>query len=170
MPNVKKSISRHNTKVARQEEQDGEQQPAEPGCNCRKGPCPMNGNCLVDKLVYKATVRDENNTVQTYTGLKANTFKDRFYGHTHSFNHQNPDNSTTLSTHIWDLKNQGKWYYLEWETIDIAQPFNPTTRKCRLCQREKYYILFLPEGATLNKRQELYNTCRHRLKELLTNT
>ena len=169
MPNVKKSISRHNTKVARQEEQQGEQQP-EPGCNCRTGPCPMNGNCLVDKLVYKATVRDENNTVQTYTGLTANTFKDRYYGHSHSFNHYNPNNSTTLSTHIWDLKHQGKRYDLEWESIDRAQPFNPTTRKCRLCQREKYYILFLPEGATLNKRQELYNTCRHRLKDLLTNT
>ena len=44
--------------------------------------CPLNGNCLVVKLVYKAIVRDENNTVQTYTGLTANKFKDRFYGHT----------------------------------------------------------------------------------------
>ena len=74
----------------------------------------------------------------------------------------------TLFKHIWDLKNQGKRYDLEWESIDRAGPFNPTTRKCRLCQIEKYYIL--PEGATLNKRQELYNTCRHRLKDLLTNT
>ena len=130
MPTIKKSISRHNSKVSRQEEQQGEQQP-EPGCNCRKGPCPMNGNCLVDKLVYKATVRDENNIVLTYTGLTTNTFKDRYYGHLHSFNHQNPDTSTKLSTHIWDLKSQGKDYNIEWETIDRAQPSNPRTRKCR---------------------------------------
>ena len=121
-------------------------------------------------MVYKAKVSDKNNTVQTYTGLTANTFKDRFYGHTHSFNHKSPDNSTTLSTHIWDLKDQGKRYEVEWETIDRAQPFNPTTRKYRLCTREKYFILFLPEGATLNKRQELCNTCRQRLKDLLSNT
>ena len=53
----------------------------------------------------------------------------------------------------------GKW------SPDIAKWYE----KCRLCKREKYYILFEPDGATLNKRSELYNTCRHRLKDLLNN-
>ena len=32
--------------------------------------------------------------------------KDRYYGHLHTFRHYSPTNSSTLSTHIWDLKNQ----------------------------------------------------------------
>ena len=37
-----------------------------------------------------------------------------------------------------------------------------------LCLREKFCIIFKPEGASLNGRSELFSTCRHRL--LLDNT
>ena len=39
-----------------------------------------------------------------------------------------------------------------------------------LCIREKYFIIFQPEGASLNSRSELFTTCRHRKKQLLANT
>ena len=169
MPNMKKAIARHNYQVLKKQEH--EEEPA-PGCNCngRCGPCPLNGACLVDKLVYKATVIEDNQTVNTYTGLTSRTFKDRFYEHRSSFANRDHPNPTTLSTHVWDLKQKNKNFEVSWSVIDRANAFDPVTRKCRLCLKEKYHIIFQPTGATLNQRSELYSTCRHRLKQTLANT
>ena len=134
------------------------------------GECPLNGNCLVNSVIYRAEIKGGNTDKQTYTGLTSNTFKQRFYGHRHSFNNRNSEHSTTLSSHIWNLKDQGEQYELKWSVIDRAPDFNPNTRKCRLCIKEKQYIIFQPEGATLNERSELFSTCRHRKKQLLANT
>ena len=105
MPNMKMAISRHNQKVQKAVE---EQVQAEPGCNCngRCGPCPLQGGCLVESVVYKATVEQQDSTVNTYTGMTCNTFKERFYGHRSTFENENHPNPTTLSTHVLDLKGQ----------------------------------------------------------------
>ena len=97
-------------------------------------------------------------------------FKKRYYGHRHSFKNRNSEHSTTLSSHIWNLKDKNENYSIKWKVIDRASKFNPITRKCRLCIKEKYHIIFQPEGATLNERSELFSTCRHRLDKLLENT
>ena len=130
----------------------------------------MNGGCQAKSVVYKATVTDQDNKVNTYTGLTSMTFKKRYQGHKHSFTHRDSDSTTTLSSHLWKLKDEGKDFSLKWEVVDKAPPFNPVTRKCRLCLKEKFYILFEPDGASLNKRSELFSTCRHRLSQLLENT
>ena len=168
MPNMKTKISSHNFRVQRGAE---ERQPIY-GCNCTNaiGPCPLNGNCLVNSLVYKAEVTDENQNSTTYTGLTRNTFKQRFYGHRHSFKNRKSEHSTTLSSYIWDLKDRNEDYAINWSVIGRASDFNPTTRKCRLCIKEKFHIIFQPEGAMLNERSELYSTCRHRKRQLLANT
>ena len=80
-----------------------------------------------------------------------------------------PENSTTLSTHIWTLKENGTGYNIKWSILGKAKPYNPSNRKCRLCIKEKYCIIFKPEGASLNKRSELFSTCRHRKAKLLEN-
>ena len=100
-------------------------------------------------------------------GLSSYTFKKRYDGHTYTFRHR-VQNSTTLSTHVWDLYDERKKHDIKWELIDRAPEFNPTNRKCRLCDKEKYYIIFQPEGATLNSRSELFSTCRHRKRLLLS--
>ena len=110
---------------------------------------------------------DENGNKETYTGLTKNTFKERYYGHRASFANRDND-GTTLSTHIWNLKDEGKDYNISWSVIEKAPEFNPTTRKCTLCLKEKYHINFQPSGSTLNSRSELYSTCR--LSKLLANT
>ena len=79
------------------------------------------------------------------------------------------EGETTLSKHIWDLKDENENYDTRWSLVDRASPFNPVSRKCRLCLKEIFYIIFEPETATLNKRSELYSTRRHRLKGLLVN-
>ena len=70
--------------------------------------------------------------------------------------------STTLSSYIWDLKDLDLNYDISWCVIDRGKPSNPVTRRCNLCIKEKFHIIFQPEGASLNKRSELFSTCRHR--------
>ena len=167
MPNMKKAITRHNIQVLKSEEE-----PIQPGCNCSgvMGPCPLDGQCLVSGVVYRATVEDNNNNSSTYTGLTSNTFKKRYYAHRSTFENEDHENPTTLSSHIWDLKNKNKNYNIKWSIIDRAKNFNPATKKCRLCLKEKYYIIFQPDVATLNQRSELFSLCRHRLSKTLAKT
>ena len=131
----------------------------------------MSGQCLSDHVVYGAVVTDNsNNTTGTYTGLTRDTFKKRWYKHKSDFKNEKNKHSTTLSTHIWDLRSGGQDCQVSWKIIDKATEFNPITRKCRLCLKEKYHILFNSTHATLNSRTELYSTCRHRKRLLLANT
>ena len=58
---------------------------------------------------------------------------------------------TPLSAYIWELKDQNKNFSLKWKIIDRAPPYNSITKKCRLCMKESYYIIFKPNMATLNK-------------------
>ena len=107
MPNIQQEINLHNRKIMKTLPET-----AGKTCNCsgQMGPCPMNGNCLAHSIIYKAEVKDENENVETYTGLTSTTFKKRFYKHRRSFNVKDPENSTTLSTHIWTLKENGTGY------------------------------------------------------------
>ena len=104
-----------------------------------------------------------------YTGLTGGTFKKRWSQHNHDFRNQNNKTSTTLSAHIWELKEKGKPYNIKWEIRDRAAKFNPVNRKCRLCLKEIYCIMFKPESSSLNHRKELFSTCRHRTQNLIVN-
>ena len=100
MPNMKQKISAHDFKVLQ-----GERAQPNYGCNCNgvMGEYPLDGNCLVNSVIYRAEIKGGNSDTQTYTGLTSNTFKQRYYGHRHSFNNRNSEHSTTLSSHIWNF-------------------------------------------------------------------
>ena len=120
------------------------QRPASgPGCSCQAGvqTCPMRGQCKVESILYRAKVIEENCHIETYTGLTSNTFKKRYYKHDSDFNDRK-SKGTALSTHIWKLKDEEKKFQ---------------------------HITFKPEGATLNSRNEMFATCRHRKKLLVDN-
>ena len=51
-----------------------------------------------------------------------------------------------------------------------ASSYNPSSGMCRLCLKEKYWIMFAPATASLNKRNEIFNSCRHRASKLLDKT
>ena len=132
--------------------------------------CPVGGECQVTGVAYQATVvRTDDNTVETYTGLSARRFKDRYYEHRADMRDRKR-NGTSLSNYIWTLKNSNTPYDLKWKLIAKRPSFNPTTKTCQLCLQEKYCIIFKPEGASLNDRTEIFATCRHRLKPLLGNS
>ena len=133
--------------------------------------CPLEGACLTEGVIYEAKVtRLDNNTSEFYTGVTVNTFKQRYYGHSYDFRHRSQRTSLCPSSHISDLKDAGVNYNLFWKIIARSRGFNPTTRFCQACLKEKYYIMFRPEGETHNNRSKFYNTCRHRKKLLLENT
>ena len=135
-------------------------------CNCRGGKrnCPLGGKCLSEKSVvyYCKVTRLDNNTSEYYTGLTEGPFKYRLYGHNSSFKSQKNKNKTMLSKHIWWLKSNNINYQLEWKILGKAKGYNPVTKVCRLCLLEKYFIMYKPETATLNSRDEFFNPCRHK--------
>ena len=77
---------------------------------------------------------------------------------------------TTLSLHIWYLKDRNEYIKIYWKIIGQAQPFSPISGICNLCTLEKYHIIFKPEEATLNRREEFTNFCLHKRKLLLDKT
>ena len=167
MPNMGQVISSHNTKISAQ----SQTQSPPPGCNCRYGPeaCPVDGACQTRGVVYQATVtREDNNKSETYTGPTARTFKDRLYEHTQDINNEKRK-GTSLSNYVWKLKKQNVRHNITWKILSRRKSFNPATRRCNLCLREKFCIIFKPEGASLNSRSELFSTCRHRKKHLIFN-
>ena len=139
-------------------------------CNCpNKSKCPLQGKCLVDNLVYQAIVKSDNSE-ESYVGLASTTFKLRLGNHKKSFNHKTYRSDSSLSNHIWDIKEKGGEYDLEWRLIGRAQPFSPVTGVCNLCTLEKYHILFSPELATINKKEEMNSHCFHKKPILLDKT
>ena len=121
----------------------------------------------MSSVIYRAEVKEDSQSTTTYTGLTCNTFKRRFYTHRQSFNKRTLEHSTTLSSHIWNMKGKKMKMKVNWSIVDRAREFNPVNRKRRLCLKEKYYIIFQPEGAKLNESSELFSTQK---KKLLANT
>ena len=105
--------------------------------------------------------RQDTQESETYTGLAGGTFKSRFYGHNGSMNNRR-QKQTTLSNHVWDLKDNNIPYEIKWTILSKAKTFNPVTNKCRLCLKEMYYICYKPETASLNSRSEIYGDCKHK--------
>ena len=124
-------------------------------------------NTMFTKYTCKVTRLDDY-TFQTYTGLTDNTFKKRLYGHNSDFRKRKNRNKTMLSKYIWFLKDNIVQYELNWSILGKAKSFNPVTGVCRLCLLEKYFILYNPKDATLNSRDEVFNSCRHKWKHTLS--
>ena len=74
MSNIKKLIQKHNRKYLKTRNDE----PNETLCNCRtKNKCPLKITCLVENVVYKATIKSENET-KNYLGSTGGTFKKRW--------------------------------------------------------------------------------------------
>ena len=162
MPNMKAVISSHNKNMLAQDHgataAPSQQQRT---CNCKNRPkCPLQGNCVKENVVYQATVATET-TTETYVGLASN-FKERYRNHQTSFRHRSKRHETELSKYIWDLKDRQKSFHVNWRILRTCQPYSNVSKKCNLCLQEKYFIIFRKDLSSLNKRNELASSCRHR--------
>ena len=163
--NLSRKINAHNSKIIKANDNN---QVELGGCNCRvKNKCPVEGECLKKGVIYQAEVSRDDGIVDTYIGLAATSFKARWSNHCSSFRTRNPKNSTTLSKYIWGLEDKNIGYQVKWKIMGSAPPYNHVTDKCHLCVREKYFIIFQPEKATLNSRNEIAGHCPHKEGQLL---
>ena len=162
MPNLERKISTHNKFCLVNNSQSQEK-----SCNCRdKHSCPLGGDCLIQNMVYQATVVSPMGR-ETYIGLTANQFKPRFRNHTASFRNESKRNPTELSKHIWSLKDAKTEFTMTWKIMARARPYSNVTKRCNLCITEKFFIICKPGAGTLNKRNELASACRHTAKYLI---
>ena len=128
--------------------------------------CPFDNDCTqAVNVIYHATVKTQNSE-ETYVGSTTD-FKKRFYNYNCDFSKPSRRNNTTLSAHMWTLKESSKKSDLTWKIIGKAPPFSPVTGTCQLCTSEKFKIIFNPEICSLNARNELFTHCRHKEKLLL---
>ena len=149
------SIARHNNKVLRSEPSMNIH------CNCEggTGSCPVQGACKQTGVIYEACVKEANSRkVETYTGLTGRSFKKRWQEHQNNFEKTEKRNETSLSVHVWELKDRGVAHDVSWRILDRATTYNPATKKCNLCIREKYFIMYQNTSSTLNKRSEVYHS------------
>ena len=165
--NMKKIFAGHNSAVLKNLEDSnttGDDQ-----CDCaQKGEeCPLNGECHLTSLVYKADV-EVGNTSKSYIGQTKKTFRERWTGH--NSNIRLCKNSTTLSTYIAELKKKGvEPDSIKWSKLKQVQPRRKGEKICRLCNTEKTNIVIEDPEVLLNKRHEIMQRCRHRDDLVLTN-
>ena len=111
------------------------------------------------KWSMKLGVREKNSgKTETYTGLTGRKLKQRWQELERNFNKPDDRNKSSLSVHAWELKGRGIDYEISWKILDRANEFNPATKICNLCLREKYFITYADKSSTLNKRTEIFNT------------
>ena len=174
--NVKKHIAKHNAKVNNNKKKS-EESKDERECNCpkkSKDNCPLDGHCLQKSIIYQAHITTKNKTM-TYTGMTKNTFKQRFNGHNATIKKRpTKEKVTTLSEHIWKLKDQKTPFNIKWSIKAKAHAFSSGGKRCDLCITEKMTILLSDPRYSLNQRTEILAKCPHkrafRLKEYSENS
>ena len=174
MPNLKRIISGHNNKVL-----NFQNNLRVEGCNCQGGveTCMLDGHCQTHSLVYKGELKYDipnprtgliENKTKIYYGLTSTTFKTRYANHKTSFRLAAYRTNTTLSAHIWRLKDLSiNNYNLKFSIVKLAKPYSREAKSCELCLQEKTFILFSDHYETLNRRSEILYKCVHRAGHLL---
>lgn len=155
-------VKSHNEKVLNESQEDT---PDARSCNCmHPTECPMNGQCLVSNIVYRANVSSPGVSDRYYYGASATTFKLRYGDHKSSFNHERYKNKSELSKYIWHLKSQNKLFSIKWSIHRKANPNKDGSKYCDLCITEKLAIAKSDSRYCLNKKSEIVSTCRHKYK------
>ena len=119
-------------------------------------------------MLYSAKVIKQTDT-RSYVGQTSNTFKLRHANHKSSFNSKKEKlkHSTTLSSYVHKLKQQGEDYSIEWSILNSIPSLKPGSSRCNLCIAEVYAIIFKENLSNLNKKSELFNPCFHRARHKL---
>ena len=145
----------------------------EPGCNCTTGPCPVDGHCLTQGVVYSGLIETRQRNY-TYWGSTGNSFKQRYYGHKQDLTHENRA-GTTLSSKFWQLRRDkpDEVPEIKWKIVNRCHQLKAGMPHCDVCLTEKTRLLLQHEGPEpkppantifINKRTEIYAKCRHRRK------
>ena len=165
-PNVDSIIKPHNKRLNNVENKQTKH------CNCRKKQeCPLEGKCRSEDIIYKCVVTATGQPRNVYLGTAEGDFKQRYYTHKKSFRNRKYANEASLSKYIWEMKDKHNISpNLMWCIVKSVSGYSSISKRCILCQHEKYEILNYPDQEELlNKMLELVSKCRHVNKFLLSN-
>ena len=141
--NVGNIIRQHNSKVLSKTNDNS-------NCkyNCRsKCNCPLNGECVTQCLVYKATSATSNNNFFYYRTSEGE-FKTL----------QNLSDTVNAWKRL-NLKDHGLDNNLSWVIHKKASPYQCGSKFCSLSLSEKVSIICAHSDTLLNKRTELISKC-----------
>ena len=130
--NMGSIISGHNKKILNQEKNNTLSENNSCNCHGEDKTYPVEKNCLQKSVVYEASVKTATGT-KKYIGSAETSFKQRWYSHNSSFRHKHKQNETTLSKHIWELKEDNKDFEIKWQILKNVPSYNKETKKCQLC-------------------------------------
>ena len=165
-------IKNHNKTIMQNEmEEEGVDNRKERKCNCRKKEeCPLQGECVIESVVYKARVKEESSGEEvSYIGSTEGPFKQRLYGHRTDLKCERNRNNTMLAQYMWKMKEKGENVSVKWEIIKRCNKYKSGSKRCDVCLSEKLEILKGRKKGEklLNRRNELMNKCRHKRKFIL---
>ena len=136
--------------------------------NCRnKDKFPLAGKCLVECIVYEATMFTKNQS-NTYFGSAERDFKSRYNNHT-LFHSKGYIHHTEFSKHIWSLNESNTKFSLKWHIKTKAIPYKHGSQKCNLCLAQKVATAWFEGAGLLHKWTELLCKCWHRNKSIIGN-
>ena len=138
--NLLSIIKTHNKKVTSEKATPRDQ------CNCKnKSDCPLDGNCQTSDTVYKCIASTTINPDKIYLRTAEENFKKRYYNHKTSFKNREKTNDTTLSKHVWEVKDKYKETpSLKWSIVKSVPGYSNITKKCLPCPYEKLEIINYP--------------------------
>ena len=164
MKNINTIVQSNNKRLLQ------EPKTAQNQCNCRnKENCPLNNNCQVREIVYKAEVTSSNHMKMVYYGLAGNSFKERYGGHKNTFKYESKRHATKLAEHIWKLNDNNETWNIKWSIQAKSRKYKPGDKYCGLCLEEKRTIATSDPKSMLNSRSEIVSKCRHRKEHKLKN-
>ena len=174
--NMGSIIKDHNRKLLDKTEYEEENSEEIKKCNCRnEKECPLSQNCVVESVVYEALVKEEHDTdgksETSYIGSTEGTFKQRLYAHRSDMKKIESRNKTALAQHVWDMKQRGIKENIRWKILKKCKKYQCGSKMCDVCLSEKAEIIRKKKSgmSSLNIRNELMASCRHRSKFMLSN-
>ena len=121
MPNIGSVFKHHNASVLKLDSAQSLNR-QERILNCRKPEqCPVEGDCLASKVVYKAIVSTDD-CQKEYIGSTELPFKQWYYNLTTTLQHgQHRQNTTELSKYVWQLKRRNEEFHIDWAILHDSE-------------------------------------------------
>ena len=90
----------------------------------KKEDCHLQGDCQATSVIYKCDVTAPNQAKKVYIGLTEKELKQRISGHKTSIKNAKYRHYTTLSTYVWNLKDQNIVPTLNWSIMKQLRAYS----------------------------------------------
>ena len=158
MPSMNNVIRKHNSEITKTPAPSTTK-----SCNGRrKTEYSLDGSYLSECLIYQASASATTN--KYYYDSCENTLKKRYNNHNCSFRDISCEINTELTKHVWEVKEKGINYFIDWDIAIKLQKYVCGSGKFNLCIFERLFIRRTAPNFFLNKREGLVSEYRHRDK------